>query len=102
MEFVFDSGEGTEDEIGGVGHYGSAARGNPVFGLQVEEAGEEFADGDGGLEIGETFREGGGEIYRSVFVLREVGMVEAKKRFRIWDKEAAASSVGETMLAAAR
>jgi hypothetical protein len=102
MEFVFDGGEGAEDEVGGVGHNGGAARGDAVFGLEAEEAREEFTDGDGGLKIGETFSEGGGEIYRSVFVLRELGMVEAKKRFRIWDKEAAASSIGETMLAAAR
>jgi hypothetical protein len=102
MEFVFDGGEGAKDEIGGVGHYGSAAWGDAVFGLEAEEAGEEFADSDGGLEIGQSGGEGGGEVDRSVFVLRELGMVEAKERFRIWDKQAAASSVGETMLAAAR
>jgi hypothetical protein len=51
MEFVLDGGGSAEYEVAGVGHDGGAAGGNAVFGLEVEEAGEEVADRDGGLEI---------------------------------------------------
>jgi hypothetical protein len=98
MEFVFDCGEGAEDEIGGISHYGSAAWGDAVFGLKAEEAGEEFADGDGGLEIGQSGGEGGGEVDGSVFVLRKLGVVDAKERFLIWDRHAATGAVTKAML----
>lgn len=98
MEFVLDGGEGTEDKIGGVRHNGGAARGDTVFGLEAEEPGEEFADGNGGLEIGESGGEGGGEIDGSMFMFRELRMVSAEERFLIWDSHATTGAVAEAML----
>jgi hypothetical protein len=98
MEFVLDSGEGAEDQIAGVGHDGGAAGMDAILGLEMEEAGEEGVDGDGGGKFGETDGEGGGEINGCVLALGELGVVSAEERLRIWDKEAAASAVDEMML----
>jgi hypothetical protein len=62
MEFVFDGGEGAEDQVARVGHDGGAARVDATFDLELEEAGEELVEGDGGGEIGETVGEIGGEV----------------------------------------
>ena len=101
MEFAVDGGEGAEEQVAGVGHDGGAARGNAVFGLKVQEAGEELVDGDGGLEFGEADGECGGEIDGSVFMLRELRVGATKERLRVGDKEAAAGAVEEAMLTTA-
>ena len=62
MEFVLDGGEGAEEQVAGVGHDGGAARWDAVLGLVEQEAGKKLVDGDGGLELGETGGEDGGEV----------------------------------------
>ena len=62
MEFVFDGGEGAEDQVARVGHDGGAARVDATFDLELEEAGEELVERDGGGEMGETVGEIGGEV----------------------------------------
>jgi hypothetical protein len=55
MEFVFDGGEGAEDQVARVGHDGGAARVDATFDLELEEAGEVGtfeADGAGGRVSG--------------------------------------------------
>jgi len=62
VEFVLDGGEGTEEEVAGVGHDGGAARVDAVFGFEMQKAGEEVVDGDGGFKFGEAGGEKGGEV----------------------------------------
>ena len=62
MEFFFDGGEGAEEEIGGVGHDGGAARGDLVAGLELVEFAEGMVDGDGGAEFLVVADERGGEV----------------------------------------
>jgi hypothetical protein len=62
VEFFFDGGEGAEEEVAGVSHDGGAARVDAIFGFEMEEAGEEVVDGDGGFEFSETGGESGGEV----------------------------------------
>ena len=45
MEFVFDGGEGAEDQVARVGHDGGAARVDATFDLELEEAGEDLLSG---------------------------------------------------------
>jgi len=97
MEFVLDGGEGAQDQIAGVGHDGGAARGDAVFGLKMQEAGEELVDGDSGLEFGEAGGEGGGEIDGCVFMLGELRVGATEEGLRVRDEEAAAGAVDEAM-----
>jgi len=97
MEFVLDGGEGAQDQIAGVGHDGGAARGDAVFGLKMQEAGEELVDGDSGLEFGEAGGEGGGEIDGCVFMLGELRVGATEERLRVRGEEAAAGAVDEAM-----
>lgn len=62
VTIVFDGGEGAEDQVARVGHDGGEARVDATFDLELEEAGEELVEGDGGGEIGETVGEIGGEV----------------------------------------
>lgn len=62
IEFVFDGGEGAEDQVASVGHDSGAARVDAAFDLELEETGEELVKGDGRGEIGETVGEIGGEV----------------------------------------
>ena len=62
MEFVFDGGEGAEEQVGGVGHDGGAARGDSVTGLEFVEFAEGAVDGDGGAEFLGFADELGGDI----------------------------------------
>jgi hypothetical protein len=52
---------GAEDQIAGVGHDGGATGMDAIFGPEMEEAGEEGVDGDGGGKFGETGGEGDSE-----------------------------------------
>ena len=56
-----DGGEGAEEEVTGVGHDGGAAGRDALLRLEKEKPGEEVVDRDGGLELGETGDELGGE-----------------------------------------
>jgi hypothetical protein len=95
-----------EELVGDVGQDGGAARGDAALGDLDEEIGEEFVDGDGGLEVGEFADELGGEIRgvglgklaRGAHGGTQGEMVEAKTK--LGSGVAAAFAVGETMLAA--
>jgi hypothetical protein len=100
MEFVFDGGEGAEDQVASVGHDDGAARVDAAFDLEMEEAGKELVEGDGGGKFGEANSEGRGEINGSVLVLGELGVISAEEGFRTWDQETAAGAVDEVMLTA--
>jgi hypothetical protein len=51
MEFALNGGEGTEEEIGGVGHDGGAAGLDLVPGLEFIEFAEGAIDNDSGAEF---------------------------------------------------
>jgi hypothetical protein len=78
MEFVFDGGEGAEDQVARVGHDGGAARVDATFDLELEEAGEELVERDGGGEIGETVGEIGGRSEPSRRMGREAECLEQR------------------------
>jgi hypothetical protein len=59
---VVDGAVGVQELVGDVGQDGCAARRDAAFGDEGEKIGEEFVDGDGGLEVGEFPDEFGGEI----------------------------------------
>ncbi len=98
--FLLDGGEGAEEEVAGIGHDGSAARGDAVLGLKKKEAGKEIVDGDGGTELCETGDEFGGEIGGFVKLLPAAGVLGAKGGERIRDGHPAAA-VASVVLAAA-
>jgi len=97
--FLLDGGEGAEEEVAGIGHDGSAARGDAVLGLEEKEAGEKVIDGYGGAEFSETGDEFGGEIGGFVKLLPTAGVLGAKGGERIRDGHPAAA-VASVVLAA--
>src|SRR2546428_1967852 len=72
--FGVDGGEGAEEQIGGVGHDGGAARGGLVPGLELIEVPEGGVDVGGGAEFAAVTGEGGSEV-RPVQVLVALGRV---------------------------
>jgi len=60
--FVFDGGEGAEEEIRGIGHDGGAAGSDFVAGLELIEFAEGVVDVGGGAEFLDVPDEGGGEV----------------------------------------
>ena len=62
MEFVFDRGEGAEEEVAGVGHDGGAAGVDLVSGLEFIEFAEGAVDNDGGAEFLGVADEGCGQV----------------------------------------
>jgi hypothetical protein len=99
VELALDGGEGVEKEVASESHDGGAARGDAVLGLEKKEAREEFIDGKGGLEFGETSREFGGEIGGLVAFLLAAGMPGAEGGERIGDGQAAATVAGMVLAA---
>jgi hypothetical protein len=86
----------------GIGHDGSAARGDAVLGLEEKEAGEEVVDGDGGAELCETGDKFGGEIGGFVPLLPAAGVLGAKGGERIHDGQAAPAVAGVVLAATIR
>jgi len=60
--FVFDGGEGAEEEVGGVSHDGGAAGSDFVTGLELIEFAEGMVDVGGGAKFLDVTDEGGGEV----------------------------------------
>jgi hypothetical protein len=100
MDFVLDGGEGTEEQVAGVGHDGGAARVDAIVGLKAKEAGKEVVDGDGGFEFGETGDEFGGEVGGLVAFIPTAGVVGAESGAWIGDGHAAAAFAGVVLAAA--
>src|SRR5260370_2625328 len=78
--FVFDGGEGAEEEIRGIGHDGGAAGGGFVAGLGLIEVGQGGGDGGGGGGILDGADGGGGDggPCAGVFVVRGVSGASAR------------------------
>ncbi len=77
--FAVNGAVGVEELVGDVGQDGGAARGDPAFGDEGEEAGEEFVDVDAGIEVGEFGQEVGGEVFRvTVRLLRGAGVAQTE------------------------
>jgi len=60
--FEGDGGEGAEEEVGGVGHDGGAARSDLVTGLELIEFAEGMVDVGGGAEFLDVTDKAGGEV----------------------------------------
>ena len=69
IEFVFDGGEGAEEQAADVGEDGGVAGCNAILSEDVVEFGEGLVDAFGGLEAAGFAREGGGEVGVLFFVL---------------------------------
>jgi len=78
VELFFDGGEGAEEEIGGVGHDGSAARGDLVAGLKFIEFAEGMVDGDGGAEFLVVADQRGGKVRLIEILLTRSGVLGAE------------------------
>jgi hypothetical protein len=91
IEFVFDGGDGAEEQVAGVSHNGAAAGRDFVAREEFVEFGEGAVDGDGGSEVVGVADELGGDIggVAVLFVLR--GVLEAEADSGIGDKFAAAA-----------
>jgi hypothetical protein len=101
--FVFkeEGALGVEKLAGDVGKDGSAAWGDAAFGDEGEEADEEITDVSGGVVLGGSGEEVGGEVFRvvldgngngSVETFRGVSATKARVIGQAW--EAAALAVG--------
>jgi hypothetical protein len=92
---VINGAVGMEELVGDVGQDGGTARGDAAFGDEGKKIGEEFVDGDGGLEVGEFADELGGEIDGVGGGGLRLGVAETKTGARVHDgKLAAATAVG--------
>jgi hypothetical protein len=101
MEFVFDGGEGAEEQVAGVGHDGGAAGRDAAFGLMKQEAGQEVVDGGGGFEFRNSLGEKSGEIGGPAEIDGGTGMLGAEGGRRVRDEHAAAA-VASMLLAAGK
>src|SRR3989441_6835988 len=96
--FGIDGGEGAEEQIGGVGHDGSAARGDLVPGLEFIEFAEGVVDVSGGAEFLDVTDEGGGEVSLVEVLLALSGVFVAEARVRIRDGHATTTAAGGAIL----
>jgi hypothetical protein len=99
VEFVLDGGEGAEEQIGGVGHDGSAARVDLVPGLELIEFSEGTIDGDSGTEILGVPDEGGGEVGLGEEFPVFGSMFGAEAGVGVSDGQTAEALAGKTVLA---
>jgi len=98
---VLDDREGAELEAGDVGEHGGAARGDLVLGEEGVELAEGVVDAAGGVEgiVGVSVEEGGGAVAVVAMVGLD-GVLAAKVRVRVFDRDAAAASGRPAMVAA--
>src|SRR3989441_434252 len=96
--FGIDGGEGAEEQIGGVGHDGSAARGDLVPGLEFIEFAEGVVDVGGGAEFLDVTDEGGSEVGLVEVFLTLGGVFAAEARVWSTDGPAATAAAGGAVL----
>ena len=96
--FGVDGGEGAEEQVGGVGHNRSAARGDLVPGLEFIEFAEGVVDVGGGAEFLDVTDEGGSEVGLVEVLLALSGVFVAEARVRIRDGHAATAAAGGAVL----
>src|SRR6266566_5353452 len=92
-----DGGEGAQEQIGGVGHDRSAARGDLVPGLEFIEFAEGVVDVGGGAEFLDVTDEGGGEVGLVEVLLALSGVFVAEARVRIRDGHTTTTAAGGAM-----
>ncbi len=97
--FVFDGGEGAEEEVGGVSHDGGAAGSDFVTGLELIEFAEGMVDVGGGAKFLDVADEGGGEVGLVEILLEQSGVFGAKAGVWIRDGHAAAAAARGALLA---
>jgi hypothetical protein len=97
MEFALHGGEGTEEEIGGVGHDGGAAGVDLVPGLEFIEFAEGAIDNDSGAEFLGPADEGCSQV--GLFKVLPVldSMLGAEAESWVGDGHAAATATGCAM-----
>jgi len=101
--FVLDGGEGAEEEIGGVGHDGAAARSDLVPGEEFIEFAERMVDGDGVAEFLDVTDEDGGEVSQVECFLVVSGVFGAEAGVVVRDGQTAEATPGRgAMLAMKR
>jgi hypothetical protein len=96
---ALDGGESAEKLIGDVGENGGTAGGDAVLGLEDDEPGEEVVDAIEAVEVFGIFDEFGSEV-GGLHIFGESGVTSTETRICVGDEFAAASAIGEAMLAA--
>jgi len=92
--FEGDGGEGAEEEVGGVGHDGGAARSDLVTGLELIEFAEGMVDVGGGAEFLDVTDKAGGEVGLVEILLEQSGVSGAEAGVRVRDGHAAKAAPG--------
>jgi hypothetical protein len=96
--FEGDSGEGAEEEVGGVGHDGGATRADFVTGLELIEFAEGMVDVGGGAEFLDVADERGGEVGLVEILLEQSGVFGAEAGVRIRNGHAATTATSRALL----
>jgi hypothetical protein len=96
---ALDGGESAEELIGDVGENGGTASGNAILSLQDDELGEKVIDAVEAVELFGIFDELGSEV-GGLHIFGESGVTSTETRICVGDEFAAASAIGEAMLAA--
>jgi len=98
VEFVFDGGDGAEEEIADVGEDGGAACGDAILREEAEKIGEHLVEVGSGLEFGELADEGGGEVGLIEVDRAGVDMFGAEASDGVGDGVAATAAGGGAVL----
>jgi hypothetical protein len=96
---ALDGGKSAEELIGDVGENGGTASGNAILCLENDELGEEVVDAVEAVEVFGIFDEFGSEVGR-LHIFGKCGVTSAETGIGVGDELAAASAIGEAMLAA--
>ena len=96
---ALDGGESAEELIGDIGENGGTARGDAVLSLENDELGEEVVDAVEAVELFRILNEFGSEV-GGLHIFGKRGVTRAETGIRVGDEFAAASAIGEAMLAA--
>lgn len=96
---ALDGGESAEKLIGDVGENSGTASGNAVLSLEDDEPGEKVVDAIEAVEVFGIFDEFGSEVGR-LHIFGKSGVTSAETGIVVGDEFAAASAIGEAMLAA--
>lgn len=99
LVFAVHGSNGAENLGRDVGEDGSTTRGDAILAEQKKQAGQEFVNGLGGGEVGETGSEVGG-VVRIDLVFREPGMTGAERGVVVWEWQTAALAIDVGVAAA--
>jgi len=96
---ALDGGESAEELIGDVGENGGTASRNAVLCLEDDEFGQEIVDAIEAVKLFGILNEFGSEV-SGLHIFGKSGVTRAEPGIGVGDEFAAASAIGETMLAA--